>query len=410
MLFSLPWSKLRIPIVTFQIMSTYVSITGLPLPKIYNKLLKWAGLINFDLGWVVSIGCVLRTNFYQRLLVITIAPIVATLTLACSYAIARCRQRVCSADSRVELQRTSAIDKAWDRHVTLFLTMTFYIYSTVSTALFQIHACDSIDDRATPHTRYLRADYSLQCGTSKHRNFQIYAGVMTALYVAGIPFLYAVILWCQRKELNRKPITSSGATAVPTAIFVAGEVVFTTTVTLVQDEVLATESGDRDTNKDLMSTGFLWRRYKPQHFYYEVVESGRRLLLTGGIVFIAPGTAAQAASACMLAFISMVIAMYIQPHKDSADGLLYYAGCINIVLSTFLSVCMKVDISVETQDSQKAFDILLVTLNGFTLFATLVQMGYSSYIAVKHAREIRKTAAKRVGIEDAETPATAISS
>jgi hypothetical protein len=34
---SLPWDKLRIPIVAFQIVTQYISITGLPLPNIYRK-------------------------------------------------------------------------------------------------------------------------------------------------------------------------------------------------------------------------------------------------------------------------------------------------------------------------------------------------------------------------------------
>jgi hypothetical protein len=34
-----PWNKLRIPIVAFQIVTQYISITGLPLPEFYHKFL-----------------------------------------------------------------------------------------------------------------------------------------------------------------------------------------------------------------------------------------------------------------------------------------------------------------------------------------------------------------------------------
>jgi hypothetical protein len=34
---SLPWDKLRTSIVAFQIVTQYISITGIPLPNIYRK-------------------------------------------------------------------------------------------------------------------------------------------------------------------------------------------------------------------------------------------------------------------------------------------------------------------------------------------------------------------------------------
>ena len=197
--------------------------------------------------------------------------------------------------------------------------------------------------------------------------------------------------------------------AVPTVVYTTSKVVITSAITHVQDDackgngdgvVEGLMTGDRDTDKALQSTAFLWKLYKPSLYYFEVVECGRRLLLTGGIVFIAPGTAAQAASACMLAFVSMIIAMMIRPHKDPTDGIVYMAGCFNTVLSTFLSVCMKVDISKEASDSQKAFDVLLVMLNGFIVLAVLVHMAYLSHRAVARVQSFRS---KRLSISGTTT-------
>jgi hypothetical protein len=47
---ALPWGKLRIPVVAIQIVTQYISITGLPLPDIYHKFLSWTDVFNLNLG------------------------------------------------------------------------------------------------------------------------------------------------------------------------------------------------------------------------------------------------------------------------------------------------------------------------------------------------------------------------
>lgn len=61
----------------------------------------------------------------------------------------------------------------------------------------------------------------------------------------------------------------------------------------------------------------------PDLYYYEVIECGRRILLTGALIFIAPHTAAQAAVACIFAFASLLGFELLRPHLDPADSWLY---------------------------------------------------------------------------------------
>jgi hypothetical protein len=91
----------------------------------------------------------------------------------------------------------------------------------------------------------------------------------------------------------------------------------------------------------LQETRFLWQAYKPSMYYWEVMECVRRLLLTGFVVFIFPGTAAQAAVACMLAVLSMVVEAKFNPLLESTDAMLYMTGCIIIFLSMFMSLLIR---------------------------------------------------------------------
>jgi hypothetical protein len=357
---ALPWNKLRIPIVAFQIVTQFIGITGLPLPDIYRNFLAWTDVFNLNLGWLLSVGCLAAVNFYQRLLITTLGPFVVAVTLASTYAIVRHKNQV-QAVAEYSSQRTAApvrtekLAKALAMHHSVFLAMTFLIYSTVSTTVFQTFACDTIDDSATIKTSYLRADYSIQCGTAKYTAYKAYAGVMVIVYPLGIPALYAWLLWRSRHKLSSKNDAS---------------------VRMLH----------RDTDPSLRPTRFLWKSYTARMYYWEVIESMRRLLLTGAIVFITPGTTAQAAIACVLAVTSAFIALYCRPHADPVDTMIYTVGAMIIFLSMFLSLAMKADISSETNASQDAFAVVLVVLNLAMIVAAFVQMAYVAHRALTTGR------------------------
>jgi hypothetical protein len=79
------------------------------------------------------------------------------------------------------------------------------------------------------------------------------------------------------------------------------DLVFSTDVIVPYDE--------RKKLPQLKPTKFLWKNYRNGFYYWEVIECVRRLLLTGAVVFIVPGTAAQAAIACIMAVFTMVVTL-----------------------------------------------------------------------------------------------------
>lgn len=61
----------------------------------------------------------------------------------------------------------------------------------------------------------------------------------------------------------------------------------------------------------------------PNLYYYEVVECGRRILLTEVLIFIAPQSAKQAAMACIFAFVSLLGFELLRPHVEPTGLWLY---------------------------------------------------------------------------------------
>ncbi|CAN0055978.1 unnamed protein product, partial [Sphacelaria rigidula] len=126
----------------------------------------------------------------------------------------------------------------------MVIFLTFLVYSSVSSILFQMFSCERLDDGKN----YLRADYRIDCDSPKHVSLQIYAGFMIALYTAGIPAFYVALLVRHR-------------------------------------DVLTNEVG-RESDIRVRPITNLWSPYQPQRYYYEVIECGRRIALTGVVVFI----------------------------------------------------------------------------------------------------------------------------
>ena len=46
-------------------------------------------------------------------------------------------------------------------------------------------------------------------------------------------------------------------------------------------------------HRHIQSLTFLYDSYEPKYYYFEVVETIRKLFLTGGLVLLGPGTGEQ---------------------------------------------------------------------------------------------------------------------
>jgi hypothetical protein len=72
---AIPFSALRVPLVVIQTLTQFINITGLKLPTLYMKFLRWLSVINLDMKWLLSAGCIVSIDFYGKLLTTTLLPI-----------------------------------------------------------------------------------------------------------------------------------------------------------------------------------------------------------------------------------------------------------------------------------------------------------------------------------------------
>ena len=289
------------------------------------------------MSWVLSVGCFLEVNFHDRLLWTTITPVVLICFLGLTYAVA---VRKYGKSSEINLRN------ARQKHVSMTLLVTFLVYSSASSIVFQMFACDDLDDG----NLYLRADYTIACDSPKHRALQIYASLMILLYPMGIPTLYACLLFRHRRILQKS-------------------------------------EKDREESLEVMPTLDLWKSYKPQYFYYEVVECGRRFLLAGVVVFIYPNTAAQIAVTLALAVVAGFVSESIAPYQSKWDAWINRIGHVVVFASMYLALLLKIDVSSENTKSQNTFEAILVAVHGCMILATIMEAVLMAAVSLRAERQ-----------------------
>ncbi|CAM9756463.1 unnamed protein product, partial [Laminaria digitata] len=313
--------KLKILVVAWQILTVSSSITGVEYPAAYSIFLSCINPVILDMGYVASASCVLpSTNFYTRLLVSTLMPLVLVAGLVVTYQLAK---------------RRAGIGPAG-------------VFTSASTLTLETFTCD---DDVGDGKSYLRADYSISCDSDLYMFFRGYAILIVLVYPLGVPVTYAAILWRKRDLLN--PRIHTVAMSGPGQ----GEETATTAQSVREPELEELEErvNARGENPKLAPSKFLWRDFAPFVFYYEAIECDRRILLTGVLVFVAPNSSTQAAMACIFAFCSLLGFELVRPHVDSADAWLYRLGCVIIFLSNFLALLIKVDAG--SQDNRSALGV-----------------------------------------------------
>lgn len=298
----------------------FTTIAGAVYPDEYQRFLSNLSPINLDIGFILSYSCMADTNFYDRLLLTTVMPLVVLAVLLGTYAFAKKNNGTSE----------QAIRAVQHKHLSAGLFVMFFVYSSVSFTVFQTFICDPLDDGVD----YLRADYSLSCWSDEHVGYITYASFMVLVYPVGIPVAFS--WWLVR---NRHDLKMPG----------------------------------RDTVARLQPFSGIWAAYRPTHFYYEVVECGRRVALTGIAAFVLPGSAAQIATVLLLAVVFSLISESMQPFKEKLDMRLYRWGNGVVTLSMYVALLRKVDVSGDDTPAQSAFAGVLIAGNVFMILAVLVQ-------------------------------------
>ena len=153
--------------------------------------------------------------------------------------------------------------------------------------------------REVDSVRYLRSDLRLECDTERHTAASAFGWFMVFAFPVGLPLLYFVMLFHQRKKLYE----ADGETA----------------------------------SKEVSYLRFFFGEYKPELYFWETIECGRKLLLMGFAAFYQPGTLMQLIAVMSLTVLYIIMITMAFPYANNSDNLLAINGQAMLFLT--LSVC-----------------------------------------------------------------------
>lgn len=308
-------------------------------PDLYAKFVGFIDLFDLDVTWMLSVDCYVDTDFYDTLLPTTIGPVVVSVLVLGSWWI---RRRNCPADD--DPDRFSRINQ---RHAKFMYLISFLVYSSASSTVFQTFACDRMDTGEF----FLRVDYSTHCYTTEHRGYMVYAGFMCLVYPLGIPVAYLSFLYKARKGFkSEEEATGTNATVLRP----------------------------------------LWQPYRRSVYYYEVVECFRRVTLAGLLVFILPNTAGQVMTGFLLSVAFFALFTLLNPYEHKRDTWLATIGHAIVMMSLFVAVAVKVDIEEDDGFSQDVFAGALVAVNVVLILVVAAEGLWMCSDVVREIREIRE--------------------
>jgi len=190
-----------------------------------------------------------------------------------------------------------------------------------------------------------KADMTIQCDDNPEYNFiRVYASLMLLVYPLGVPFYYLWTLWPKRKAIISMDRiadpcdTCGGRDGNQKALDEEAEMVEE------MDEEEKKAHFKKESKDDLYAVAFLFQSYKGRFWYWEVVETTRRLMLTAVLSIIESGTSSQIVCAMLLAVFYVRVYSKFQPYKDEMNEILAELGQYQIFFTFFGSLIIKEEV------------------------------------------------------------------
>ena len=295
-------------------------------PETYKRFVDVLHFLNIDI-WVLSAGCMTYVDFHIRFLAVIAGPIIAMLMLVGTYFYAVRRHGASDETLKIIQQK----------HMSAILFILFFVYANASSVIVPMFDCDTLDDG----NAYLRVDYTIHCDGPRHRTLKIFAGFIILVYPLGIPAFFAFLLFRNRRVLLNGAL--------------------------------------RENYSNIMSFSDLWKPYRPSRYYYEVIECVRRFVLTTVGIASGGNPAAQVAVIIMLAVFFMLISEGLAPYESQLDAWICRLGHAVVVLSMYFALLLKVNISNDSQASQKVFEIMLIATNLLMVLTAIIEAILTGY-------------------------------
>ena len=237
-----------------------------------------------------------------------------------------------------KLKRVSQFKELVYRNLFFFLYVTYL--STCSKAISVLPpACRKLcrDEKEELCSKYLKADYSVSCQGQKYNHYLIVAYISTA---------YMLVL--------------------PSAAFIA--IRKHRRVSLTKED--AERSKAQESSQEMISgLGFLFANYKTRSWYWELVETVRKVILTCGLSFVGQESRSYIGLALVSTGMYGILFAWVKPLQDVMENRLMTISLAVTVINLVIGAVSKIPAENITTGSFAAdtdalfFKIMVFTAN-----------------------------------------------
>jgi hypothetical protein len=149
---------------------------------------------------------------------------------------------------------------------------------------------------------------------------------------------------------------------------------------------------------------FLSHDYQPRYYYFECVFLVEKLILTGLLIFVEPGTVTQCYVATLTALIFCLIQTKFMPYVSRTQNILKLLCEVQLLMTLIVAIVLRTDLSNDSI-SASGYDAILVSINLLLVPAFMIVIGSTALVHI--GQQIinfsrRRSVAKRQVLELAD--------
>jgi len=346
LLIDLFFSRLKIVFGFYQV--TYgllQAFSYIKWPGSLQAIAKYSEIIQMDALQIAPLGCLftrLQVNAFRSLFAIMA---INAAVIGISVAVYGVRKAIILWNRNLQngdkSRKISAVKELVFKNLFFFLYVT-YLSTCAKTVSVLPRACQKLcrDDKEQLCLKYMKADYSIKCHGTKYNQWLILAYISIA-YIIALPVFSFIVLWGNQRAL---------------------------VATMESDELQTPVSG-----MELISgLRFLFENYESRAWYWELVETSRKVILTSGLILVGQESRSYIGLAWVIAGMYGMLFSWIKPIRDVTENRLMATSLAVTVVNLGVGAVSRIpaeniSASIDTDVDAVSLKILVFGTNSLVI-------------------------------------------
>ena len=377
-------SRFKIFSATYQIVVSSPSTFQVRTGPVFTEFLNSMKVVNFDFVSYIPLQCFQSFDYISSMLTSALGPFIAMGALAL---VAAVEFNGIYNNEPDRMRRRTRMEAARKRYISIFLMIISFVLTGITFKLFKIFDCFDVDPKreagdGVDH-RYLRVDTEVDCSTAKYRQGVQYAYIFIGIYPVAVPLLLFALIHVSKFEIIARGLRSRQMAIVDAIDDLSKEErrVMKRKARILREKF---EKMEKAGGGIVDSITFLYEAYKPEFYFWEIVEIGRKLITTCVVALIAPGTPMQMTFSVIMVIIFIKFYAVCEPFRDDIDNVVAELGQYQIFFTFFCIMVMMM----QSLGPPTSNELLYSLLDYFLVLVNLVVMVVLGYVMVTDSMKV----------------------